>query len=226
MVVGALMLKRWFVQNDTVPSQVISDAPFWTIHRLNMRAPTTMGIGRNESPCTGLSSILSQAGTSAHRSGLQVNILPHRREEGAERVILKGSPGERSVVVTRHAHNTHTCGESSGNTHRRHSAIYMYYVYVKLCHAVVLHAHLRVAFELSSSPFKKKGFLSSQRGNTIEGENTHTHTHTHTMHVEKHACTLLNINIGYYLSCVAHSPHQQRRLRLLYSYELGTAQSA
>ena len=29
-----------------------------------------------------------------------MNILPHHHEEGAERVILKGSPGERSVVVT------------------------------------------------------------------------------------------------------------------------------
>ena len=136
-----------------LPKPIVSDAPFWTIHRFNMRASTTMGIGRNESPCIGLSDILSHAGTSAHRSGLQVNILPRHREEGAERVILKGSPGERSVVVTKHAHNTHTWGESSGGTHRRHPAIYMYYVYLKLCHRVVLHAHIRVAFELSESPF-------------------------------------------------------------------------
>ena len=67
MVAGALMLKRWIVQNGTFPP-VVSDAPFWTIHRFNMRAPTTMGIGRNESPCTGLSVILSKKGTSAHQS--------------------------------------------------------------------------------------------------------------------------------------------------------------
>ena len=76
MVVGSLMLKRWIVQNDTF-HPIVSDALFWTIHRFNMRAPTTMGIGRNESPCIGLSDILSYEGTYAHRSGLQVNILPY-----------------------------------------------------------------------------------------------------------------------------------------------------
>ena len=131
-----------------------------------MRAPTTMGIGRNESPCTWLSDILSHAGTSAHRRGLQVNILPHYREEGAERVILKGSSGERSVVVTKHAHNSHTWRKSSGHIHRRHPASYVNYVYLKLCHRVVLHAHIRVAFELSASPFKKKGFLKGDGGGT------------------------------------------------------------
>ena len=59
----------------SVRNDWLGKVPFWTIHRFNMRAPTTMGIGRNESPCTGLSAILSYVGTSAHRSGLQVNIL-------------------------------------------------------------------------------------------------------------------------------------------------------
>jgi hypothetical protein len=58
MVVGALMLKRWIVQNRA--SETIGwKVSFWTIHRFNMREPTTMGIGRNESPCIGLSDILS-----------------------------------------------------------------------------------------------------------------------------------------------------------------------
>ena len=43
----------------SVQSDGLGKVPFWTIHRFNMRAPTTMGIGRNESPCTGLSVILS-----------------------------------------------------------------------------------------------------------------------------------------------------------------------
>ena len=145
---------------DRPKRSIRNDAPFWTIHRFNMRAPTTMGIGRNESPCIGLSAILSYAGTSAHRSGLQVNILPPHREEGAERVILTGSSGERSVVVTKHAHKSRTSRNSFEGTHRRHTEVFVIYVYLILCLPVILHACLRVEILLQRSLFKKKGLLN------------------------------------------------------------------
>jgi hypothetical protein len=59
MVVGALTLKLWIVQNGASEMTGLGKLPFWTNHRFNMMVCMTMGIGRNESPCMWLSSILS-----------------------------------------------------------------------------------------------------------------------------------------------------------------------
>ena len=141
----------------SVRNDWLGKVPFWTIHRFNMRAPTTMGIGRNESPCTGLSAILSYAGTSAHRSGLQVNILPPHREEGAERVILTGSSGERSVAVTKHAHKSRTSRNSFEGTHRRHTEVFVIYVYLNLDLQPFCTPAFGSDFHSQGLPFRKRG---------------------------------------------------------------------